>query len=458
MLVCSEHCWNDGMVTTPATYHLAGVRTYTCTNCGQTRTETIPKLTCTSHVWNSGTVTTAPTYQSTGVRTYTCINCGETRTEIIPKLVCTEHEFKWVIVKPASEEEAGTERYLCEECGYYTLEREIPMIRAEAQACTHPYPRDFVETVPATCCSRARGQIICRECGEILFDDYERYTGEYDPDNHTHFTETVRVEPTYKYNGVMRYTCDGCGYYYTKPIPRLVCEHNGRRVAWWFDDERWSICATCGEKVEQLNTVVSTCNHIGTKKTQILMKAPTATEWGEAAMVCECGRTVSTEMLHPYSEYQITKPDGSVITVYGWFDYDAAHEIADLTNAYRLENGLNALNYNESLQSASDIRALETIVSFSHTRPNGTRWTTTVPEWTYGGENLASGQSSATSAMNAWIESESHNANLLYGIQSGQKPFRGMSVGVFHRYMFNNSSKPYTPTEYIYWTQQFTFY
>ncbi len=490
LLICTDHHWDNGKVTAAATYHSAGVRTYTCTNCGQTRTETIPQLICTEHSWDNGTVTTAATYHSAGVRTYTCRNCGETRTETIPKLVCTEHaygnailtsagngvyyyisectrcgemhstlhehEFKWVTINPATEEEAGTERYLCEECGYYTLEREVPRIRA--QACTHPYPRDFVETVPATCCSHPRGQIICRECGEIVINDYEYERLGYNPDNHTHFTATVRVEPTYEFNGVMRYTCDGCGYYYTKPIPQLVCSHDGRRISKWFGDERWAICATCGEKLYQLSTVVSTCNHIGTKKTQVLIKAPTATEWGEAAIVCECGRTVSTEQLHPYSEYQVTKPDGSTFTVYGWFDYEWAHEIADLTNTYRLENGLNALTYNESLQSASDTRVLETIASFSHTRPNGTRWTTTVPEWTYGGENLASGCTTPASAMNAWMESVSHNANLLYGIKSGQSSFRGISVGVFHRYIFNNSSKPYTPSEYIYWTQEFTFY
>jgi len=488
-LSCTSHAWNSGIVTTAPTYQMAGVRTYTCTNCGQTKTESIPKLSCTSHAWNSGIVTTAPTYQMAGVRTYTCTNCGQTKTETIPRLTCTthaygkeiltpagsgvyyyisectrcgevhssihEHEYKWVTVKPATAEETGTERYLCEECGYYKLEREIPRICV--QACTHPYPRNFVETVPATCCTLPRGNVVCKECGEVIVYDWERYRGEYNPDNHTHFTETVRVAPTYKTNGVMRYTCDDCGYYYTESIPKLDCPHAHTNIK-DLADGSWKVCKDCGEKIEQVSSIPSTCSHVGTKKTQVLIKAPTSTEWGEAALVCECGKTVSTEQLHPYSEYQVTKPDGSVVTVYGWFDHDAAHEIADLTNAYRLENGLNALKYNESLQSGSDTRALETVASFSHTRPDGTRWTTTVPEWQYGGENLASGQSTTISAMNAWKESESHNRNLLYGLESGQKPFRGISVGVFHRYIFSGGSRPYTPYEYTYWTQQFTFY
>ena len=489
MLVCTSHTWDNGKVTTEATYKTEGVKTYTCTNCGETRTESIPKLVCTSHSWDEGNVTTKPTYKTEGVKTYTCMNCGQTKTEIIPKLVCTthvywdalltptgsgefycisectrcgekhsvlhEHEYKWVTVKPATEEETGTERYLCEECGYYKLEREIPKI--QAQVCTHPYPREFVETVPATCCSYPKGNVVCKECGEIIVYDYESSSRGYNPDNHSHFTATVRVEPTYKSNGVMRYTCDGCGYYYTESIPKLECPHSHTNVK-DLADGSWKVCKDCGEKLYRVSSIPSTCSHVGTKKSQVLVKAATPTEWGEAAIVCECGKTVSTEKIHPYSEYQVTKPDGSVVTVYGWFDYEAAHEIADLTNAYRIENGLNALKYNESLQSGSDTRALETIVSFSHTRPNGTRWNTTLPQWQYGGENLASGQTTVQSAMNAWKESESHNDNLLYGIKSGQTPFKGISVGVFHRIIFPYDNKPYTPYEYTYYTQQFTFY
>jgi len=488
-LVCASHSWDNGKVTTEATYKTGGVKTYTCTNCGETRTENIPMLVCTSHSWDDGKVTTKPTYKTDGVKTYTCKLCGETKTTTMPKFVCTahvygdalltpagsgefycisectrcgekhsvlhEHNYKWVTVKPATEEETGTERYICEECGYYKLEREIPKI--QAQVCTHPYPREFVETVPATCCRGPIGNVVCKECGEIIVYDYESSSRGYNPDNHSHFTATVRVEPTYKSNGVMRYTCDGCGYYYTESIPKLECPHAHTNVK-DLADGSWKVCKDCGEKLYRVSSIPSTCSHVGTKKTQVLVKAATPTEWGEAAIVCECGKTVSTEKIHPYSEYQVTKPDGSVVTVYGWFDYEAAHEIADLTNAYRIENGLNALKYNESLQSGSDTRALETIVSFSHTRPNGTRWNTTLPQWQYGGENLASGQTTVQSAMNAWKDSESHNDNLLYGIKSGQTPFKGISVGVFHRVLFPYETKPYTPYEYTYYTQQFTFY
>ncbi len=115
------HDWDDGTVTTAPTETTPGVRTYTCTVCGQTRTETIPATgthdyqftktvdpTCTDggydlytcsgcgaterrnltdaagHKWDGGTVTTAPTETTPGVRTFTCTVCGQTRTEAIP--------------------------------------------------------------------------------------------------------------------------------------------------------------------------------------------------------------------------------------------------------------------------------------------------------------------------------------------------------------------------------------
>ena len=45
---------------------------------------TLPKLKCTAHDWDNGVVTTAPTATQTGIKTYTCTLCGETKTETIP--------------------------------------------------------------------------------------------------------------------------------------------------------------------------------------------------------------------------------------------------------------------------------------------------------------------------------------------------------------------------------------
>ena len=115
------HVWGNGVVTTAPTETTPGVRTRTCTVCGDIREETIPATgahdyrftktvapTCTDggydlytcsgcgaterrnltdaagHKWDGGTVTTAPTETTPGVRTFTCTVCGDIREEAIP--------------------------------------------------------------------------------------------------------------------------------------------------------------------------------------------------------------------------------------------------------------------------------------------------------------------------------------------------------------------------------------
>ena len=78
------HKWDSGTVTTEPTEKDPGTMTYTCTVCGQTKTEVIPATGPHTHVWDEGTVTVTPTETTPGVRTYTCTVCGKTRTEIIP--------------------------------------------------------------------------------------------------------------------------------------------------------------------------------------------------------------------------------------------------------------------------------------------------------------------------------------------------------------------------------------
>ena len=80
----TQHTWNDGVITTAPTHASEGVKTFTCTVCGETKTEAVAKLT--QHTWDNGVITTAPTHASEGVKTFTCTVCGETMTETIAKL------------------------------------------------------------------------------------------------------------------------------------------------------------------------------------------------------------------------------------------------------------------------------------------------------------------------------------------------------------------------------------
>ena len=119
-----EHSWDNGTVTKAATCTTDGVKTYTCTKCGDTQTETkkakghtvvtdkAVSATCTKagktagshcsvcntvitkqetvkatgHSYDAGKVTKVPTATTTGIKTYTCTKCKATKTETIPKL------------------------------------------------------------------------------------------------------------------------------------------------------------------------------------------------------------------------------------------------------------------------------------------------------------------------------------------------------------------------------------
>ncbi len=112
-LSCEVHSWDSGKVTKAATCKDTGVKTYTCTVCKVTKTETIAKTT--AHKWDSGKVTKAATCKDTGVKTYTCTVCNTTKTETIAKT--TAH--KWdsgKVTKAATCKDTGVKTYTCTVC------------------------------------------------------------------------------------------------------------------------------------------------------------------------------------------------------------------------------------------------------------------------------------------------------------------------------------------------------
>lgn len=71
--------------TTPATCKEDGHTDYICDRCGYSELiETLPKTN--NHSWDNGVVTVEPTADHEGVKTYTCSVCGETKTESIPRI------------------------------------------------------------------------------------------------------------------------------------------------------------------------------------------------------------------------------------------------------------------------------------------------------------------------------------------------------------------------------------
>lgn len=88
-----------------------------------------------------------------------------------------------------------------------------------------------------------------------------------------------------------------------------------------------------------------------------------------------------------------------------------ANEVVRQVNQERAKAGLSALTVSAELTRAARVRALEIVKKFSHTRPDGTAWST-VSASAYG-ENIARGQRTADKVMAAWLTSQGHRANIL---------------------------------------------
>lgn len=139
----------------------------------------------------------------------------------------------------------------------------------------------------------------------------------------------------------------------------------------------------------------------------------------------------------PDSEAPSTKPEEDETTK------SYVEQVVDLVNAERAKVNLPALTMSEELNNAAQIRAVETTKSFSHTRPNGSSFSSVLSEnnisYRGAGENIAWGQKTPEAVVNAWMNSAGHRANIL------NKKFTTIGVG----YHLNNG-KPY-------WTQLFTY-
>ena len=195
------HQWDDGVATTEPKCEEAGVMTYTCKVCKETKTEAIeatghtkvevPEVpaTCTEpgkkagtkcsecgtilsgfeeipakgHQWNDGEITTAPTCTEKGVKTYTCSVCDETKTEAID---ATGHTPVDVAAKDATCTEkgntAGTKCSVCDKI--LSGVEEIP-------AKGHTPGKAVKESVVLATCETAGSYeevVYCEVCKEEL--------------------------------------------------------------------------------------------------------------------------------------------------------------------------------------------------------------------------------------------------------------------------------------------------
>ena len=242
--MCISHKWDAGVVTKEPTYTSTGTKKYTCTNCGETKIETIAKLVCTSHVWDSGKVVTAPTYKTEGTKKYTCKNCGTTKTETIAKLVCTKHAWDaGVVTKQPTYKTEGTKKYTCKNCGTTKTETIAKLV------CTNHAWDAGVVTKQPTYKTEGTRKYTCTNCGETKTETIARLVCT----NHAWDAGVVTKQPTYKTEGTRKYTCTNCGETKTETIAKLACTthawDNGtvtKKATYTATGVRKYTCKTCG--------------------------------------------------------------------------------------------------------------------------------------------------------------------------------------------------------------------
>ena len=194
------HTWDDGEVTTAPTCTMTGVKTFTCTACGEIRTEDIKATghtvvvdeavapTCTEpgltegshcsvcnevikaqeevaalgHTWDDGEITTAPTCTKTGVKTYTCTACGQTRTEDIKATGHTAVTDK--AIAPTCTETGLTEGIHCSVCN------EVIKAQEKVAALGHKWDSGKVTKKP-TYTAKGTKTYTCTVCSDTKTED-----------------------------------------------------------------------------------------------------------------------------------------------------------------------------------------------------------------------------------------------------------------------------------------------
>ena len=129
--------------------------------CGATFRHTLPATG--QHTWNEGVVTKEPTCTADGVRTFTCSVCGDTRTEVIKAL---GHEYgEWVIDRDATCVEQGSKHRDCIR-GDDTQTEAIPVSK------THTFG-EWVITKEPTCTEKGERQRSCTVSGCVVTETQE---------------------------------------------------------------------------------------------------------------------------------------------------------------------------------------------------------------------------------------------------------------------------------------------
>ena len=241
-----NHSWDAGKVTTKATCTEEGEKTFTCSICGDEKTEKVSatghqhteirnkkEATCKEegysgdtwckdcgkkilsgqaiaktedHSWNQGKITKEPTCKEEGEKTFTCSICGNTKTE---KVSTTDHQHMEIRNQknPTCKEAGYSGDTYCADCGV-----KISSGKTIAKTKNHNWDGGVITTEP-TCTERGEKTFTCTICGNTD-------TKKVNATGHRYGAYKIVKEPTNERKGLKAKTCSVCGKIVYEGIPK----------------------------------------------------------------------------------------------------------------------------------------------------------------------------------------------------------------------------------------------
>ena len=249
----------------------ASNHTRTCSACGNVETK--------AHTWNSGTVTKSANCKETGTKTFTCTACNATKTETIAKT--NNHTYgAWTQTKAPTCTAKGSESRTCSTCQHVET-RDI--------AATGHSMSGWKTTKEAGCETKGEQTRSCSKCGQ-------KETKAIAATGHKFSNPTVTKQPTCTDAGIETGKCSACGKTTTNTIKAL-----GHNFGKWTDTKAPTCtekgmqerkCSRC-DMAEQRET-----NPLGHDfEKPVIVKQPTLTEKGIEEGVCKrCGEKTQSEI------------------------------------------------------------------------------------------------------------------------------------------------------------------
>lgn len=350
-----EHVYDEGIITKEATCTELGIRTFTCTLCGDIKKEIIPLK---DHEYSNSSVI-EPTCTERGYTTYTCSECGDSYVDTYVNAL--GHDWgEWITTKEPTETETGKKKHICSRCKEEETE-DIPVV-------IHEHQYSSVVTEP-TCTEKGYTTHTCSECGHSYVDTYTNALG------HNYELVTTK-EATCTEEGIEAEKCTRCG--------------DVLATATIYPSHTWGDWTVTKEPASGAHTTVS--------------------DFGTQKRACSiCGQTEEVYIIN------IDLGNGETKTLYGSFKDDEAYKTLDMINDLRTSLGLNEVKWETKFEDIGKIRSVELHYLFSHTRPNGRKAEIFIDEdfSVKLGENIAGSFVNAADVFEAWKGSSGHYANMV---------------------------------------------